>query len=163
MKPDRRERLIMSGESSERHVLDGRFPQGRQFLQELDKWCRLLAECCGGCNLDYSLQSLTRIEEYVCGHFGAEDRVSSPIFPAMTAYIGEIIRRRVSGAWKIQHTGIGDLWEPFVSVSGSDQIYPFMIIYESLYEEELVAGEVGSLFGAVIGTIAYYGGDLLDS
>lgn len=97
--------------------------------------------------LDYSIESLDILEKQV-KKIGYSNCISSPYYISLIAYTGEIIRRKISGSWKLIHLGEDNLIEPWIFGKDGRKIPVFSILYR-----ELQQGNNGSLKGAIVGSI----------
>jgi hypothetical protein len=70
------------------------------------------------------------------------------VFESLVAYVGEVIRRKVNGRWKVHPTAKGAACEPTIIDSLGNEYAPFMIVSKALDEP------VFSIAGATEGELA---------
>src|SRR5207302_1942969 len=107
-----------------RHMLQGRLPQGERFIDEIPKLIDLLSEQLGipRDHLDATETSLDEIDEAL-RRMGSRRALQPPIFPALMAYVGEVIRHEVGGLWRLQLAADNETWEPWV-LDGQGRLHP---------------------------------------
>jgi len=83
-------------------------------------------------SLDYSEESLDVVDEAI-KRLGSERMMTAEIFPSLIAYVGEVIRRQVCGAWELRSTQEGTRLEPeIVEITGGR--HQLLRIYKELLE-----------------------------
>lgn len=128
------------------HILTGRFPHGESFPREVP---RLIDQLARDTDLDRSVldsteASLERVERTFRRKGGAKSFLDERKFPAVVAYIGEVIRHETGGRWEMELSR--GVWEPWVVAADGRRFAPFGIAYE-----ELGLGHGGSIWGATRG------------
>lgn len=118
------------------HILHDRLPGGEEFPQYaphlVDNLATLLK--IPGNELDNSLQSLDLVEHKI-KHLGRKRCLDSPIFAALVAYIGEVIRRAVDGRWVMILSNQDDsVWEPWIIDPQGRSANSFSDLYDMLAE-----------------------------
>lgn len=136
-----------AGEEPPTHLLEGRFPYDASFPEEVPRLVNVLAVVLGveRSALDMTERSLDLVEDTV-RRIGYEKFLSEDLFPALVAYVGEVIRNATEGRWHMERAG--DVWEPWIRGRDGRTHPPFAIVFR-----ELNAGERGSIRGAVNGQI----------
>ena len=82
--------------------------------------------------LDYSEESLDAVDKAI-KRLGSERMMTAEVFPSLLAYVGEVIRRRVRGAWELRSTQDGSRLEPeIVEITGGR--HQVLGIYKQLLE-----------------------------
>src|SRR5262245_43680998 len=122
------------------HILEGRFPYGRSFPQEVPGLIDQLARETGleRSELDCSEASLERVERTFRRKGGARSFLDEKKFPAVVAYVGEVLRHEALGQWVMELSGT--VWEPWVVTADGRRFAPFGIAYK-----ELIRGRGGSI------------------
>jgi hypothetical protein len=64
-------------------------------------------------SLDFSIESLAHLQSRV-KRYGYEKSVHAPYLPSLVAYLGEIIRRKLKGEWRMRYDKTFDIWEPHI-------------------------------------------------
>jgi len=82
--------------------------------------------------LNFSEESLDAIDEAI-RRLGSERILTPEIFPSLTAYVGEVIRRQVNGSWEIRTTRAGLRHEPDI-IDPTGGRYGLLRIYKQLLE-----------------------------
>lgn len=124
-------------------------PQGRQFTQVAVSLAAQAGRALGIPDkaLDGTERSLDSVEEAV-RRLGARKCRTKGRFPALVAFVGEVIGRATGGCWDAFQDEITGTWEPIIR-DPSGRIYqPFSIVHN-----ELALGAGGSIRGAVDETI----------
>jgi hypothetical protein len=80
---------------------------------------------------------------------GVSSQILSKMFDDIVAYLGEAIRREVSGQWEEIAVG-GGVFEPWIVRAGGRRHSPFALVYSELVE----AGAERSMAGAMDGELA---------
>jgi hypothetical protein len=160
--PDRRGRLWSSFaelkaawdaevQSKPRHVLAGRLPRGRDFPAHVPALVDALAQRLrlARPSLDGTLQSLAHVDAAI-RRVGASRALRPPLFEAVVAYAGEVMRKEAAGAWDLRLAADAETWEPWI-VDGAGRAHAvFMVVFDALYDhgggpvclEGSVAGEL---------------------
>jgi len=123
-----------------RHILGGRLPQGKDFpnqvsalLDELPELLNLSSTDC-----DFSNESLRQIA-YRLKRRGREKRLEAPIFPAVVAYLGEMMRRQIEGGeWRMRLSDDGTVWEAWIVDDKGRICNPWLDLYDELNEGPIV-------------------------
>jgi hypothetical protein len=120
--------------SQEDHLLAGRFPPGPGFPDQIPELLAKLADFLqlADGDLDFSLESLHTLDARLEERSKPEDRLGSKLFPALVAYLGEVVRQSLDGAWEMRHTRQPDIWEPWVHSPDGREFAPFVCLYEQL-------------------------------
>jgi hypothetical protein len=97
------------------HILEGMLPEGKDFAAQVPD---LVAQLPGLLNmkpeeLDYSQSSLEIIDRKMRRR-GREACNRPPLFPALLAYLGEVVRRQINGQWRMRLAEDGETWEPWI-------------------------------------------------
>lgn len=126
-----------------RHALADLIPDGRGFL---DKVPQLVARLerrlgVGAGRLDYSRQSLRRLDAYIAGFHRTHTtaQTDAQLFQELTAYYGETLRRATNGAWRIHEDKTGGARvqaEPNVASATGKEIKPWSSVLTALYDED---------------------------
>ena len=126
--------LDSSDEEPQGHILSGRLPQGQTFPDQVQELTARLAEWIDlpVDDLDYSFESLEQIDQSVKARFQPEERLTARIFPCLVAYLGEVVRQLVDGAWEMRHASHADVWEPWVRSRQGREFAPFVCVYDQL-------------------------------
>lgn len=100
-----------------KHILVGHLPQGRDFMALVPQ---LLAELPALLNLppedlDFTQSSLAKIDPKL-KRKGRVKSTEPPLFPALVAYMGEIMRRPYQGAWRMRLAEDGRTWVPWIVI-----------------------------------------------
>jgi hypothetical protein len=83
-------------------------------------------------HLNFSEQSLDAIDSAI-RRLGSEYILTPQVFPSLTAYVGEVIRRVVNGSWEVRTTRDGTRHEPDI-VDPAGGRYALLRIYKQLIE-----------------------------
>lgn len=90
--------------------------------------------------LDNSLSSLELVERKV-KHLGREKCIAPPVFQALVAYTGEVIRAAIMGRWEMQLNrgthGADDFWEPWLVDAQGRSANSFDYLYEMLSDPKV--------------------------
>jgi hypothetical protein len=127
-----------NAEADQRHILEGRLLQGKDFPQQVEQFTAKLAELVDlpPAALDYSLESLKFLDQRVKEHFKPADRLGAVLFPSLVAYLGEVVRQRVEGVWEMRQAYRADIWEPWVRSANGREFAPFLCVYDQLINHE---------------------------
>ena len=83
-------------------------------------------------SLDFSEESLDSVDSAI-RKLGSQRILTPEIFPSLTAYVGEVIRRQVNGTWEVRTTHEGTRHEPDI-VDPTGGRYGVLRIYKQLLE-----------------------------
>ncbi len=97
---------------------------------------------------DYTEDSLAVIDD-VLRRDGSARFLTPEVFPALTAYVGEIIRVTTQGRWDMRFNATDQVWEPWI-VDPQGLEYPAFMFFKELYEYD---ESVSSLQGFVGGQL----------
>jgi hypothetical protein len=78
-------------------------------------------------DLDYSLDSLAKVEEAV-NRTGRSKSLQSPLFEALVAYVGEVMRQAANGVWETRKSE--RIWVSWVSISERAYCDPIDLVYD---------------------------------
>jgi hypothetical protein len=123
--------------SGSRHILAGKFPYGVDFpaqvmslIQQLPGLMELPPD-----DLDFTFDSLKSFDRVLKGADVGE-ALEAPLFSALVAYCGEILRRAMPGDWYMHKAEQdADVWEPWVRSSDGAYIDVGFALYRSLEED----------------------------
>jgi hypothetical protein len=119
------------------HILKGRIPYGEAFIQHVPELIDQLAILLKipGDQLDNSMESLLKVEVKV-KRLGRKKCVEAPIFPALVAYIGEVMRNKIPGGqWKMERSHqIAEIWEPWIVDPQGRYCNSWSALYDMLTE-----------------------------
>jgi hypothetical protein len=132
------------------HVLAGQLPQGEGFPADVPRLIDELATTFGlpRDKLDNTIESLTLVDRAVRRR-GPTRCMEPDIYPLLIAYVGEVMRQRTGGEWRMKLAQDGETWEPWI-VAGQETFNPFMVVYRELDE-----GGNGSIAGATRGELRH--------
>lgn len=82
--------------------------------------------------LNFSEESLDAVDSAI-RKIGSERILTPEVFPSLTAYVGEVIRRQVNGSWEVRTTHEGTRHEPDI-VDPTGGRYAVLRIYKELLE-----------------------------
>ena len=131
------------------HILHGRSPDGPSFAELVPGRLATLPNILGlpTAKLDLSLKSIRSVEKAV-KRIGFQQCLKETIFPALLAYIGEVMRQQVQGKWQMvpseQESGI---WEPWIEDQLGNRYNPFIPLWDWLAENQRM-GHLHSEIGA---------------
>lgn len=120
-----------------RHVLKGRLPQGKDFIQHVSQLVNELAILLKipRDDLDNSEASLDKVDMKV-KRIGRAKSLEVPIFPALVAYIGEVMRQATNGKWEMRQAySDKEIWEPWIIDPEGRSCNPFLAVYDELAEQ----------------------------
>ena len=105
-------RAFIGKQSDRLHVAQHAIPHEQNFLDQLPGLIAGLANLIGVDNarLDLTEPSLG-VVDHALRRLGKTTVLTPEIFPSVVAYVGEVIRRRIGGSWKLIGTSEGR-WEP---------------------------------------------------
>jgi hypothetical protein len=131
------------------HVLAGRFPYGQDFPDHVPQLVDELATLLKipRAELDNSYASLEKVDAKV-RHIGRARSLEVPIFPALLAYVGEVMRAVTNGHWEMRLDVHYKTLEPLVVDPEGRICKPFLIVFDQLYEQHPF-----SIAGASLGEI----------
>jgi len=109
-------------------------PQAERFRNDIQDMIAELPTLLGidAALLDFSDESLNIIDDAI-RRLGSERILTPEIFPSLTAYVGEVIRRQVNGSWEVRTTRGGTCHEPDI-VDPTGGRYGLLRIYKQLLE-----------------------------
>lgn len=119
-------------------ILNGRFPYSEDFPDHIDS---LIAQLSSLLNIPQS--ELRHMESLLSGEKKIKrvDRktcLEIPYFPAMLAYLGELIRLSVNGSWKMELSKSEvKTWEPWIVNANGITHDAFFLFYYEMLEERL--------------------------
>jgi len=131
------------------HVLHGIFKADGEFPSTVDDRIRYLAR-----RFDLPVESLSKsvasleLVDEAIRKYGQRKALKSPIFEAIVAYVGEVIRSVTKGEWDMKLDSDGKTWEPWIVDQAGRRYSPFMVVYK-----ELDSDEGFSIWGATDGEI----------
>jgi hypothetical protein len=96
--------------------------------------------------LDGTEASLEHVERTFRRKGGARSFLDEKKFPAVVAYVGEVIRHETGGHWKMEFAH--GVWEPWVIAADGRRFAPFGIACD-----QLELGRGGSIWGATRGRL----------
>lgn len=126
-----------------RHTLEDLIPDGRGFLAKVPQLVARLERRLGvgAGRLDYSPQSLRRLDAYIAGvqrtHTTAQ--TDAQLFQELTAYYGETLRRATNGEWRIREEKTGGAQvqaEPNIALASGKEVKPWTSVLTALYDED---------------------------
>lgn len=133
-----------------RHMLDDRMPEGATFVEQVPALVDELAEKLDipRAALDASIESLAAVDAAVRKR-RPRRCLEAPIFSALVAYVGEVMRKHTGGRWELRPSG--DVHEPWI-VAGGAWLAPFAVVFRELAEPHAggcsiqgsTAGEIGA-------------------
>lgn len=123
--------------SGPQHILAGKFPYGVSFpaqaislIQQLPRLMGLPPD-----DLDFTFDSLKAFDR-VLKDADLDEALEAPIFSALVAYCGEVLRRAIQGDWYMHNAEkFADIWEPWVRSADGTWIDVGFAIYKSLLED----------------------------
>lgn len=127
-----------------RHILVGRLPQGREFATQVPALTAELPSLLklSPNDLDLSEASLAKIDPKL-KHIGRTKCLEAPLFPALVAYIGEIMRRKYGGEWYMRHHEVDTrVWEPWLIIRGGRVCNIAPNLYDALNERSLSVSDI---------------------
>jgi hypothetical protein len=108
-----------------------------QFVEALPKLLNLTPA-----DLDYSAESLRKIERKL-KRLGYDNCLQPPIFPAVVACLGEMMRRQIpNSTWKTRLSEDGKTWEPWVVDPQGRVCNPWLDLYDDLAEGPMSLGNI---------------------
>ncbi|MFN8530701.1 MAG: hypothetical protein U0670_19010 [Anaerolineae bacterium] len=121
------------------HILReaGRFPYGEEFPAQVPRLIDQLADLLNLSRdeLDYTWASLEKVEKKI-KHRGRQKSLAVPIFPALLAYVGEVMRHDVQGEWQMRRSRQdAEVWEPWIVDAREHEYNPFLPLYDALDED----------------------------
>lgn len=128
------------------HILADKISDGESFPKNIATYRKRLAGIIQitSRQLDYSVKSLGCVDIAVRKKLSVKERAGAGAFDVLVAYVGEVIRRNLSGEWQMRFNARHKCWEPWV-VSRNGDCAPFVIVYDQLIDLD---DETGSLEGA---------------
>jgi hypothetical protein len=118
------------------HVLEGIFPYGKDFPEHVSKLVELLSQKfkIPFEELDKTVSSLLKVEDAI-RKYGKRKSLELPMFPAIVAYVGEVMCTQTNGKWDMRLVQDGTTWEPWIIDPEGRSCNPFVIVYDELYEQ----------------------------
>jgi hypothetical protein len=122
-------------------------PQGEGFPAAVQDLLWQLPELLGvdGTLLDLSESSLDHVDVAI-RRMGQQGVLTREVLPALTAYVGEVLRRAVDGQWRMREGPAG--WQPWI-VTADNRAHAILGIAKDIQEH----GRTVSLRGFVIAKI----------
>lgn len=135
-----------------KHVLGGLICDGPAFPGTIKELTASLARAIGfrPTELDYSLNSLARVESAVRCQYPPNHRSQPDLFLPIVAYISEVGRRELVGKWEMRLAEDGKTWEPWVIDAQGNEFEFFTLAYKQLCD---LSDESASVVGALVGSI----------
>jgi hypothetical protein len=112
------------------HVLTDRFLYGEDFPAHVPELVETLATRfkIPRAELDYSRDSLAKIDAKA-KRAGRRKCLEADLFPAIVAYVGEVMKAATEGEWRMRWIQQFSLWEPWVVANG--RFYdPFLFFFD---------------------------------
>jgi hypothetical protein len=124
-------------------------PQGQAFTEQVPQLIRGLPAKLGldAGELDGGEASLDKVDRAI-RRLRPERLLTPSLFAALTAYVGDVIRKATKGRWEMRRGSDAETWEPWI-VDPSGRSYPPFAIYKDLLEY----GRYACLRGWVAGTL----------
>jgi hypothetical protein len=119
------------------HILAGKFPYGLDFPAQAMSLVQQLPRLMGlpPDDLDFTFDSLKSFDR-ILKDADLDEALEAPIFSALVAYCGEVLRRAIQGDWEMRPAQQDpDIWEPWVRSSDGTGINIGLAIYKSLEED----------------------------
>ncbi|MFN8530702.1 MAG: hypothetical protein U0670_19015 [Anaerolineae bacterium] len=115
-------------------ILNSRIPQGKEFPDQVASLILQLSALLNipSNQLDMSDESLDKLLSKM-RRKGYAICLEPPIFPALVAYLGEIMRIRLNGEWRMRFSEDGETWEPWI-VAHNHAYNPWLDLYTDLEE-----------------------------
>jgi hypothetical protein len=119
-----------------KHILQDRLPQGQDFVSRVPELINELAVILRipRRDLNGSLDSLSRVDAKL-KRIGREQSLQPPTFPALVAYVGEVMKQTTKGDWEMRLSEDGDTWEPWIVDPHGRSCSPFLAVYDELAEQ----------------------------
>jgi hypothetical protein len=133
----RRTRAAYESGSRFQHILAGKFPYGVNFPTQVMSLCQQLPRLMElpPDDLDFTFDSLKSFDR-VLSDADIDEALEAPIFPALVAYCGEVLRRTIQGEWDMRNAEkYADIWEPWVRSADGASIDVGFAVYKSLEED----------------------------
>jgi hypothetical protein len=131
-----------------KHILHDKLPQGQTFADEVPSLIQHLSEelKVNISKLNGSEASLELIDEGIRKK-GRKKCLNAEVFPALLAYIGEVIRQAVQGCWDVRPTDDPEVWEPWIIDNNGKAYAPFITLYDELYDAPrcCISAAIGAL------------------
>jgi hypothetical protein len=122
-----------------RHLLVGLIPDAKEFISRIPELIDQLGKAIGipQTQLDFSEESLTRIDGKVFKEIGRDCFRSPDKFPLLVAYVGEFVRRKTGpfSKWVVRLSSDGQTWEPWIIDPNGNAYNPFLHVFEDLHED----------------------------
>ncbi len=85
--------------------------------------------------LDGTMDSLNAVDAAL-KKYGKRKSLQAPVFSALVAYSGEVMRQKVQGKWEMRFEGAyAPVWEPWIVDLQNRYCTPFIYLYEDLAEK----------------------------
>jgi hypothetical protein len=108
-------------------------PQQKHFIEEVENLLGQLPRLIGVAEGELDLtESSLAIVDRALRHVDESEVLTPEVFPALLAYVGEVIRRRIDGEWQIREQADGT-WEPDI-VDKRGRQCGLLRIYKELME-----------------------------
>jgi hypothetical protein len=134
-----------------KHILSGMISDGLSFPLRIPEYVRGLEKTLGlKGELDYSLDSVDKVDEAVRRLFTPIQRSEPRVFLPLIAYVTEVGRRQVNGRYEMRLGKDGITWEPWIVGRGESEYEFFALAYRELCD---YSDETGSLRGALVGWV----------
>jgi hypothetical protein len=99
--------------------------------------------------LDGTEESLLRVERAFTRRGGRRAFLTPERFPAVVAYAGEVLRRRIGGGtWKMERSE--GQWEPWI-IADDGSRYPIFILVHDGLEQRRAGAILGQIQGELLG------------
>lgn len=121
-----------------RHILQDRLPYGQDFVEHVPALVDELAVLFNipRAELDNSMESLNKLQPKVRRR-GYRNCLEAPIFPALVAYLGEVMRQQVNGQWLMRPPWqVPDIWEPYIVDPQGRECNSWSQLYDIFAENE---------------------------
>jgi hypothetical protein len=124
------------GKQPNQHILEGRLPQGKDFPEHVPQLIDELATLLKipRSELDGKAISLQKVDPKV-KRLGKQKCLEVPIFPALVAYVGEVMRLETGGKWDMRlDKHDGKTWEPWILDPQGRSVPPFIDLFDMFTE-----------------------------
>lgn len=115
------------------HILEGRLPQRLEFPEQVRSLCDSLPEMLDlpPESLDYSVESLSLIDGAI-ERVGKARALDPDYFPALVAYVGEVVRVYTNGWWEMRLEADLKSWGPYVADPSGRKHAVFSNVFDQL-------------------------------
>jgi hypothetical protein len=130
------EKLGRTTYSGPQHILADKFPYGMNFPAQAINLIQQLPDLMGlpPDDLDFTFDSLKSLDR-ILSEADLDEALDAPVFPALVAYCGEVLRRAIQGEWDMRNAEkFADIWEPWIRSAEGASIDVGLAIYRSLEE-----------------------------